>query len=84
MDSGEGTRWEYATLKVTIPGWQAEIADYGLNNWELVAVDSGVAYFKRAISEDMNKFKTVWCSMTPEEIDEKEFNLPTARVTLHD
>lgn len=59
----------------------------GSNDWELVSVDNGIAYFKRPIqpkseAEILAEFdkprERVWRSMTPKEIAAKE--VPTKQV----
>lgn len=45
-------KWEYATTKVRVDGWQSRFAEYGLAGWELVSVDNGVAYFKRSLEPE--------------------------------
>ncbi len=51
-------KWEYLTAKVCVPHSIPDTAilrGAGLEGWELVSVDNGVAYFKRPLrtkSED--------------------------------
>ena len=48
-------KWEYLTAKVCVPHSIPDTAilrGAGLEGWELVSVDNGVAYFKRPISKE--------------------------------
>ena len=45
-------RWEYLVLSTqdAYADTEADFNDLGDNGWELVAVDSGIAFFKRQIA----------------------------------
>ena len=48
--------WQYKVVEVSIPGTECRDIEntlnyFGKDNWELVSVDDGIAYFKRKIAE---------------------------------
>ncbi len=49
-------KWEYKTLDLGFNP-DSKINKFGADEWELVSVDNGIAYFKRPISENRDGLK---------------------------
>ncbi len=48
-------KWEYKPLDLGLYGYEDKLNKLGIEGWELVSVDNGIAYFKRPLrtkSED--------------------------------
>jgi hypothetical protein len=50
---GDMQKWEYMTMKLFLGEDPIEILNYqGLQGWQLVAVEHGIAYFMRPTEEN--------------------------------